>query len=264
MTRATAARQRPGTGHPNVVGGCAPSSKLEIQSVRQSTARRRDAVGGQRLVQRARLHPRVETGTALGAVAGDAIAHLVVRRLRGRVGGQRCPISARTSAKRSCRTAPAADRIRRGFMPVRAEPRQVGDHDHDRDAGAADQALVFVAEEQPVLDGAVLGADDHEIVVPALDLFRDRAGTRIERQVQDVGLDVGGAERDGDPLQLLVAGRAHLGGDVRAAQIGVGAACGRRSVTRQRQLGRRFRVAERQLHRQARGDAAVDGTRMRR
>ena len=104
-------------------------------------------------------------------------------------------------------------------------------------------------------------ADDDQIVVPALDLVGHRARARIEGQVQDVRLDVGGAEGNRDPLQLLVAGRAHLGGDVRSAQIGV-----RRRLRaplgqhRQRQLGvRRLRVTQRQLHRQARRDAAVDG-----
>ena len=108
---------------------------------------------------------------------GSAVAMNSRRRPSARRARQREAALARAraaadqdQARRPCRRRPSC--------AVGAEPRQVRDDDHDRDARAADQALVLVAEEQPVLDGAVLGADDDQIVVARA---RPPRATALER-----------------------------------------------------------------------------------
>ena len=148
-----------------------PTSRFEIQIVRQSTRMTSWSRSASIASGSARgSSTRVEAGAgALGAVAGDAVAHLVVGALGGR---DEEPARARAPARAPARSgsspsAPrrrsgsgaAARRRRRVMRRSAPEPRQVGDDDHDRDARAADQPLVLVAEEQPVLDGAVLGAE---------------------------------------------------------------------------------------------------------
>src|SRR5262245_32525478 len=74
--------------------------------------------------------------------------------------------------------------------------------DGDRDGALADEPLLFVAEEQAMLDCPVLGAEHDQIVFPGGDLVIDCAVSRIVTEAQDVRPNVGRAEYARDAFEL--------------------------------------------------------------
>src|SRR5215831_12886497 len=81
---------------------------------------------------------------------------------------------------------------RRSTAPILASSRQLGHHQHDRDPAFFDQQLIFGPEEQPVVDGPVLGPQHDEIVLARPGLLENGVLLRIRILDDQVGFDLGG------------------------------------------------------------------------
>ena len=99
-------------------------------------------------------------------------------------------------------------------------------HDRHRHRRLANEPLVVPAEEQPVLNRAVLRAQHHHVVLARAGFAHQRRGEGIVGDIDQAGADLQGVEHRGDAVEGAVAGRqlvgahrVHLGGVVGAHRL---------------------------------------------